>query len=174
MNQIKVLHYGYTRSRVSRARWRFYSVTENIFGTASVQQRLWRYRKGGENIGVRGTENTAREWFEGWERLGIDMQTVDDSEFPYHDVEVLIQFGKHGMRRFWLDDIWDNDWEAVRLRAIDAGIAGVPEFRIEPPPWWMGVLRSSIKRKGLMVRHLRSLVRRLRSKSPAAVNVKVK
>lgn len=158
LDGIRVLHYAFTRPRASRAKWRLYSVIENISGNSPVHRRLCFYAKGQEKLDDQRVEKTPPEWFEGWEELGIDMRTIDEPEFPWQDFEVLTQFAKHGVRRFWIEDIWDQDWENVRRKAIEAGIPGMPDLKIQPAPWWMAAARLVIKHSTLASRRLRSLV----------------
>ena len=41
---------------------------------------------------------------------------------------------EYGARKFWLDDIWDFDWEACRLHAKRENVAGVPDAPVNAPP----------------------------------------
>ena len=86
-----------------------YAVIENLRGTKGLYARRRYYRR---NASPRSMElwPTRARWFEGWEAQGIDMRSVNDEEHPWQDhasKELLI---RHGERRFWLDDIWDADW----------------------------------------------------------------
>lgn len=141
LGEIIVLHYFYMRPRARRAKTRLYSVIENVLGTAPVHRRVTGYRKGIEMpVGLK-VEQTPREWLSGWEENGVDLRTVDDSGIPWQDIEILRNFKTHGVRRFWIEDIWDNDWEGLRQRVMAAGVQGMPDSRIQPPPAWMGMIR---------------------------------
>jgi hypothetical protein len=62
------------------------------------------------------------------------MRTVTDHPPHWQDDEVLRLFALHGTRRFWSDDIWDNDWESCRQDALRRRISGIPQSPIRPPP----------------------------------------
>jgi hypothetical protein len=160
LGQIKILHYACTRPRTQRAKTRMYSVLENMMGTWPTHTRVWGYRRGVEVPNWKAPEPTPKEWLEGWEKLGIDMRTVCDSEVPWQDLEVLSHFAKYGFRRFWIDDIWDIDWEALRQQVLKDGIPGMPQFRIDPPPWRINAMRASIQSVVAAVHKLRTLPRR--------------
>ena len=81
------------------------------------------------------------EWFKGCEDIRVDMHTIPHQKYYLYDFEVLKYFNKHGVRRFWLDDIWEFDWEACRLHARSIGINDVPDKKISSPP---GIIRLSI------------------------------
>ena len=57
------------------------------------------------------------EWFVGWESMGIDMHNLPDDALTWHEIEVLRAFAEHGEKRFWLEPIWDIDWNKIRQSA---------------------------------------------------------
>src|SRR2546427_2167384 len=79
-------------------------------------------------------ERCPPEWFGRWEEAGIDMRSVVEEKYYWHDFEVLRYMNEYGARRFWLDDIWGFDWEACRLHAKHHTIAGVPDAPVNAPP----------------------------------------
>ena len=72
------------------------------------------------------------EWFEGWKTLGIDMLSLPEDTLTWHEIEILRAFAEHGERRFWLEPIWDVDWNE-RLQTADREI-GCSMKMIHPPP----------------------------------------
>jgi len=63
------------------------------------------------------------------------MFSIRDERYNWQDFEILRLFKKHGVKRFWIDDIWDVDWEDVRKHARAWGEPGIPDVAIEAPPW---------------------------------------
>lgn len=119
LNEIKILHYLWTRpnSRLSKNRW--YSVQENILGNSSLFNRRYRYKP---DINYPITNAKPKkipvEWFDGWDKCGIDMRTVNDSKYHWQDFDLLRLFKKYGVYRFWFDAIWNFDWETCRINAL--------------------------------------------------------
>jgi glycosyltransferase involved in cell wall biosynthesis len=103
---VKVLHYALTRLDHQAAKARFYSVQENLHGTSPLVRRRALYSRNRDWSASGRLEPAPREWFAGWEAGGIDLRRVPREEFYWQDVEVLRLFGGHGVRRFWLDDMW--------------------------------------------------------------------
>jgi len=59
-------------------------------------------------------EPSRAEWFRGWEDAESTCAPSLRSNTTGTIVEVLRYFQEHGARKFWLDDIWQFDWEACR------------------------------------------------------------
>lgn len=130
---VKVLHYALTRLEYQAAKIRYYSVMENLLGTQGVPQRRRAYAADTDWSLFGRLEPSPREWFAGWEQEGIDMATVHHQEHSWQDFEVLRLFSRHGERRFWLDAVWDFDWEACRQQGKTLGLDGLPARPVRPP-----------------------------------------
>ncbi|MBX3146636.1 MAG: glycosyltransferase family 2 protein [Gemmatimonadales bacterium] len=138
LNSIKLLHYAPLRTTAMASKLRWYSVMENVLGSCPpVFKRRLRYLNHVDFTWEGRIEASQAGWFDRWEVDGIDMQTVDDPEYHWYDVEVLRAFQTHGSRKFWLDDIWRFDWEPVRQWAIAQGFAGIPSGPVRPAPDWL-------------------------------------
>jgi glycosyltransferase involved in cell wall biosynthesis len=135
INDVKILHYAAVRPAAQAAKYRMYSVIENVLSTGFS---LTRRRKYDVNRVFRQLKLQASlspsEWFTAWEDLGIDMHTIIEQKYSWQDFEVLKYFHEHGLRRFWIDDIWEFDWEACRLYAKSLGMTNIPDFEIKAPP----------------------------------------
>src|SRR2546430_15204948 len=108
---------------------------ENVRGTCPwVFKRRLRYAMHVDFTGAGRLERCPPEWFGRWEEAGIDMRSVVEEKYYWHDFEVLRYMNEYGARRFWLDDIWGFDWEACRLHAKRHTIAGVPDAPVNAPP----------------------------------------
>jgi len=137
LHDIKFLHYGLIGSDFN-AKIKCYSMCENIFGTAKktfsrrhkypTDVNISDYAKSGE------ITPTPREWIAGWEEQGIDMTSILFERPSRRYYDALQMFKKYGVKRFWMDNIWDFDWEKCRQYGLECGEEGLPDFPIIPPP----------------------------------------
>ncbi len=137
LSDVTVLHYAALRPRALASKLRWYSVLESVRGTCPwVFKRRLRYSHAMYvNFTGAGRIEPSREgWFRGWEAAGIDMRTVEDDLYHWYDVEVLRYFLAYGTRKFWLDDIWEFDWEACRQDAMRRHEFGIPDAALQVPP----------------------------------------
>ena len=127
LGDIKFLHYALVRPEAQKAKARMYAALENVMGTMTLWQRRKRYWSRNVLRPAAAVEPTPQEWFEAWERRGIDMSTIRDVQPYWQDVDTLELLLLHGSRRFWLDDVWQKDWNRfiVQLGRL---------ARVEPPP----------------------------------------
>lgn len=133
IHNVKILHYALTRIDGQNSKIRLYSVLENAFKTRSLldRRRFYPADKDSKRIDF---EPCPREWFNHWEEIGIDMQTIIGEKYYWHDFEVLKYFQKYGLKRFWLDEIWNFDWEACRVYAKSINLQDIPDYKIAKPP----------------------------------------
>ena len=135
VHDVKILHYAMLRPAAQAAKYRLYSVIENSMSTGFALTRRQKYDLDNLfNLMKPSVSPSPIEWFTTWEEVGIDMKTIIGQKYSWHDFEVLKYFCKHGLLRFWIDDIWNFDWEACRLAAIASGVADIPDFQIKAPP----------------------------------------
>lgn len=127
LGDIKIMHYALARPQAQKAKIRMYAALENLMGTKTLYTRRRYYWRKRVFRALGPIEPTPREWFEAWERRGIDMTAIQDVEPYWQDVALFELMLKHGARRFWLDDIWEKDWNRF------AKSLGRSE-RIAPPP----------------------------------------
>lgn len=64
-------------------------------------------------------EISNKMWFTGWEEKGIEMHSVQTAQYYWYDYEGLKLLKRYGVSKFSYDDIWDFDWEALRLKALE-------------------------------------------------------
>lgn len=127
LGDIKFLHYSLVRPEARKAEARMYAALENVLGTKTLWQRrraYWSRRVLRPSITI---EPAPREWFAAWESRGIDMTTIRDVQPYWQDVATLDLLLDYGPRRFWLDDLWEKNWNRfiVQLGRI---------ARVDPPP----------------------------------------
>ncbi len=156
LDDIAVLHYSALRPTALAAKLRWYSVIENVRGTCPwVFKRRLRYAMHVDFTGAGRVERSPVEWFRGWEDAGIDMRTVAQEKYYWYDFEVLRLFSEHGALKFWLDDIWDFDWEACRVHAKGLNISGVPDAPVDAPPRALVLAMRVLSRLHRIQRRLR-------------------
>jgi glycosyltransferase involved in cell wall biosynthesis len=132
IDDVKVLHYAMLRLDLQASKRRMYCALENVHRTASFWRRRLAYPLSTDWTRHGRLQPTPEAWFRGWEDAGIDMRSAPRDAYYWTDYEVLKLFDQHGARRFWLDEIWDFDWERCRAAASSAG--GLPRQRIARPP----------------------------------------
>lgn len=145
LNDIVVLHYAPTRQNCQRAKFRMYSVIENIKKTNPIHLRRKRYSLKNFMKYNREIELSQPIWFEKWEKLGIDMQTISDNKIYWNDYKVLELFKEYGTKKFWFDDIWDQDWVSVK-KAYSKHDNNFHEVKIIPPPYLLKKLLKLVDR----------------------------
>lgn len=134
LNEIKFLHYNLVRLDAQASKQRLYSVLENVKNTKS-----WRLRRRVYNSNLDFSregdwhESAKKEWFEKWEKQGIDMHSIYKSKYYWYDYEVLSLFRMYGVSRFYWDDIWNFDWEELRKLGIEKQLPNLPDRPINSP-----------------------------------------
>ena len=165
LDQVKALHYALMRPKAQAAKARMYCAIENIAGTRHLLARRQLYGSQKDYSLEGPIEPTPRQWLTGWEQLGIDMRIIQDDPPHWQDFELLRLFARHGCRRFWMDDLWNQDWESFRQEAIRRGIEGMPDRPISGSPtilqWLMRLPDAGY-----------SVVRKIRSREKAAAKAK--
>jgi hypothetical protein len=113
VESVKFLHYALVRPEAQKAKMRMYAALENVMGTKSLYTRRRYYWSHKVLQALGPVEPSPVEWFEAWQASGIDMHTIDDAQPYWQDLAVLGLLREHGSHRFWLDDLWEIDWQAL-------------------------------------------------------------
>jgi hypothetical protein len=132
---IRFLHLAMTRPHEFYARQRLYSALENVKRTKSVFQRLAYYSPLiiQERLDA-VAQPTPPSWWQGWRDQGIDLFDSPTALDNHFNRELLSLFARYGERRFYWDDIWDFDWESLRINILATDPAAkVPQRAIQPP-----------------------------------------
>jgi hypothetical protein len=142
----------------------FNMVNPDIYRKKQNWYKLFWWRKGGkyfhtnrnhlpyEHLTSEPCEPSPAAWYQGYERAGIDLVSVESPALTWYDIEILQCIDTHGARVLWLLDIWNQDWEHLRQLALADGHANIPHNPITPPPglvnaytnWSLG--RTSLRR----------------------------
>jgi hypothetical protein len=134
IDDIKILHFAPVRRNAQSAKQRYYSVIENINNNNPVYLRRHTYKcfYSDANYSIESIEKLPPEWLKGWDEIGINLRNLNDVKYSWHDFEVLSYFKKYGCKKFFLEDIWDFDWETCRQSALEIG-KDVPKIPIGKP-----------------------------------------
>ncbi|MBI3652542.1 MAG: glycosyltransferase family 2 protein [Acidobacteria bacterium] len=155
VKEVQILHYALVRLEAQHSKRRMYCVLEHILRTAPVWRRRLGYRYQMDWPSLGKLEASPHEWFAHWEQLGIDMHTIQTERYYWQDYEVLRHFFQYGVRRFWVDNIWDFDWEQCRRYAQAIGISEIPPTKISPPPRWLTACLPLLDQALLMLNAIR-------------------
>lgn len=132
LKEIVFLHIAYLRPSVQRAKFRFYSVKENISNLNPWYRRRRRYRNPNHLLLNPVISPTPKKWLE---HKTFSLSDVKDSDETWHNEMVSKDIAKKGSSSFWLDDIWDIDWNRFNHSR-----------RISPPPAVLTTLLKLIDR----------------------------
>ena len=123
IHDIKILHFAHTRRKVQSAKQRYYSVLENVKDLSPVYRRRHVYKCFYEDshYPTEFIEDIPQSWLKEWDDMNINIRELSDVDFSWHDFEILSYFKKYGYRKFYLENIWDFDWETCRQLALKKG-----------------------------------------------------
>ncbi|WAC39057.1 glycosyltransferase family 2 protein [Pedobacter sp. SL55] len=107
LNEIIFLHTAYLRPSIQRAKFRFYSVKENINNSNPWYRRRRRYRAPNHLLIKPVISQTPTEWLA---HEGFSLLDIKDSIETWHNTIVAEDICNKGSIYFWLDDIWDISW----------------------------------------------------------------
>lgn len=130
LTDIRVLHYQFTDWERMRSKHRWYQAWERVHFPEKRPIAL--YRQYHHMYGRRDTFPLDQRWFEGYERLGVEMRTVRSQPFYRWDEEVIEFIRVHGEEAFRKIAIWDAEWLQM---ARKHGLLADTECR-DPRSWF--------------------------------------
>ncbi len=147
VDSIKVLHLAHARTEAQLSKLRYYSVIENLKLTKPLYLRRLAYSP--RSIDSVFAVNSKIELIEdSWmadrgysNNLHKAVEVI--SQYTWHDVFVLECFLRYGTKRFYLDNIWDYNWEDA-LELCSTEIVSLKSLRIKRPPLLFKVYGSVI------------------------------
>jgi hypothetical protein len=134
-NEIVNLHFFLTNREVYRKKQNWYKYYWISGGSPKFHTN--RNHNEYERTLPSDIDSSPIEWTKYYALKGIDLMSVWSSELLWYDVEILQHMGKKGERSLWLADIWNQDWEKMRVLAVEAGHDGLPSKPIKGPPAWI-------------------------------------
>ena len=115
-SKIKILHYSGLRKKFGEAKMRYYCMLDNIYDTRPTFDRRNFYRPGHILDIIRATAQRIafdENWIKHYELHGIDMTSIADDQFSWHDEACIDLMITHGVSRFVWDPLWYYDWETT-------------------------------------------------------------
>lgn len=114
LSNFKIIHFSRIRRQLFWDKLAFYSMIENINQTSNFLGRIGRNSK---NIYLyfekTKAENTPNEWIESWHtKFEINLKEFQHQISNQFKIQIIKLFMEFGEKRFYLDDIWDTDWNA--------------------------------------------------------------
>jgi hypothetical protein len=109
-----LLHYKFMAEGRALARLRYYQAWETV-DQARTPLALYRMYHRATLPSVDLFHPVDPRWLEGYERAGIDMRTVSESDgyFDELTLDLIIEFGPEAFRK---TDIWDVNWNELAAR----------------------------------------------------------
>lgn len=108
---IQFMHLAITRAIEYYAKQRLYIVTENVNNIDSLKNRYKKYA----NFFVKKRINALKKEVLpiDWIQYGnaIDLENIKSDVHNTYNKNLIDLIKKHGEKRFWLDDIWDVDYD---------------------------------------------------------------
>ncbi|MFL9481547.1 glycosyltransferase family 2 protein [Chitinophagaceae bacterium LWZ2-11] len=143
---IKILHFAHSRKNAQSAKLRYYSIIENIKKTKPVYLRRHAYKcfyNETETYPPENIENIPGDWLDTWDEMNINLRKPEDPIYSWHDFEVMRLFKEFGYKKFYLDNIWEFNWETLRQEALKLNKV-CPKLVVVPPTFRYKLLGKSI------------------------------
>jgi hypothetical protein len=121
LEEIRVLHYQYTSWTRMRHKHRWYQCWERLMHPERRPIDIYRQYHHMNTIPEDAYKPLPTEWFDGYERQGIDMTSVQDEPVYWWDKEVLRWFEEYGTGHFRRESVWDIDWTVLAQLASPSG-----------------------------------------------------
>jgi hypothetical protein len=138
-NKTKILHYSGLRRKLGEAKMRYYCMLDNIYSTRPIFERREFYRQGHILEIIRSTAQRVQFddlWIKDYELHGIDMTSIMDDQFAWHDEACIDLILEHGAERFYLDPLWYHEWEGV-IEALPHEKKALAQKRFKRPPRYL-------------------------------------
>lgn len=121
LSHIKIIHFARVREEIYFDKRRFYTMMENISGLIPLKSRIGEYSKRVQICTEKWrSEVSHSEWIDVWQNEhGLNLtyfKQVANSQFKIKCIQLFQKYGEH---RFYLDDIWDINWNNVIENNID-------------------------------------------------------
>jgi len=132
-NRVSVLHFQFVCYERMLSKQNYYMVSEKVFGdkTDSYINKKYKIAKDEGNMSLQKVD---KQFYSGWEKLGISLDIGINECLFWYDLEVLSMMKKQGCRFFENLNIWDIDWEVKKQMAIAKGHAEFVDLSIRQKP----------------------------------------
>lgn len=135
VKNISFLHLCFMRKNVQFSKNRYYCCLERIQKKNKLRSRrlFYSFYKPKDYIKTGNTEIIDKNWYELYEKMGVNLKGFKEETYYYMDFEVLKFFNVYGIKFFNKEPIWRFDWESCRLEGIKRGIKGLPLKPVKKP-----------------------------------------
>lgn len=124
---IRFMHFALTRPIEYRSRQRLYSMIENVKNVDPLYQRLLKYSPRLNNyLAQHEVVQTPNEWLTYVPQVAVELSNLPTTELNSFAKRCFELFEVNGERRFFFDDVWDVDWNALRLQFGDSILSTKP------------------------------------------------
>jgi hypothetical protein len=111
LNEIVCLHYQACSWQRMESKHRFYRAYEKSYIRKLSDLAIYRiYGHMSQKIEC---QPSPTKWFDGWEKMGIDMTSTENVEITHWDLSVISMLQQHGSDFFAFQDIWRVDWSKL-------------------------------------------------------------
>lgn len=142
LKDIKIIHYQYTDWERMESKHRWYQCWERINNPAKSAIEIYRGYHHMYALKRNQIKGVPVEWFEDYDKLGIDVTKIYKEKSHYWDKIVLNYFTKYGADFFSKEAIWDLDWvEIAKLYGY-----GEPEKFFDPRKKYQKMIHNWLKK----------------------------
>ncbi|WP_071341153.1 glycosyltransferase family 2 protein [Maribacter sp. 1_2014MBL_MicDiv] len=137
LKEIKFLHCNLLSLPRQRSKVRYYCILERLAKTKPWYHRLMMYRHNYDYAKHEGDGlmSSTKDWTDGWLDKGILFKEAKIMPYYWFDREAVKLLQNKGYKYFWLEDIWDVDWNSVEEHF---GL----EQQIHAPPMLITIFRE--------------------------------
>ena len=113
IDDVKIMHYQYTDWERMESKHRWYQCWERINNPNKSSIDIYRGYHHMYSIKKGEIKKIPKEWFEEYEKLGINIKEIKKDNNYYWDKVVLGYFEKYGTSFFSKEAIWDINWPLI-------------------------------------------------------------
>jgi len=160
LNEIVCLHYQYCNWDRVESKHRFYRAKEKSIIKKLSNLAIYRIYGYMRSPKIR-YRNCLTKWFDGWEKIGIDISSIEITEFTHFDLDVIEMFKKNGTDFFAFQDVWRVDWVNLIDHAKKMGKVHQDYVFIPPKKRFLTRLFHIYMRLTMDVKFIRYIERKL-------------
>lgn len=161
LEHFKIIHFARVRRQVYWDKKAYYSMLENISGSRTLLGRIgFNSKRLYQFLERKKAEETPHEWLVPWqEKHGISLTEFERDSNLQLPLQIVKLFQEYGEKRFFLDDIWDRDWNTI-IRDLKEAALIEETFNLKGPSLFHKMTTSliiflwKIRRMSPIVDHL--------------------
>jgi len=142
LKDVKIIHYQYTDWERMESKHRWYQCWERINNPDKSAIEIYRGYNHMYALRKDQIKEVPIEWFEDYNKLGIDVTTIYKEGKHYWNEIILSYFDKYGANFFSKEAIWDIDWlETAKLYGYKE-----PEKFLDPRKKYQKMIHNWLKK----------------------------